>query len=109
MATRNGIDIRDVSNMERHVANQIMLCNKFVISSLQLKQEKLTNDEISSIKFRVGKAVSEFITMKFALKGTRLGNLYAKPIQRQLDNLGNILKEINNGKIFTRRDVRNSN
>lgn len=94
MATRNGIDIRDVSNMERHVANQIMLCNKFVISSLQLKKEKLTKDEISSIKFRVGKAVSEFITMKFALKGTRLSNLYAKPIQRQLDNLGNILKEM---------------
>lgn len=94
MATRNGIDIRDVSAMERHVANQILLCNKFVISSLQLKKEELTKDEISSIKFRVGKAVSEFITMKFALKGTRLGNLYAKPIQRQLDNLGNILKEM---------------
>lgn len=94
MATRNGIDIRDVSIMERHVANQILLCNEFVVSSLQLKKDELTKDEISSIKFRVGKAVSEFITMKFALKGTRLGNLYAKPIQRQLDNLSNILKEM---------------
>lgn len=94
MATRDGIDIRDVSTMERHVAQKIMACNKFVINSLQQKKEELTKDEISSIRFRVGQAVSEFITIKFALKKSRLGKIYEKPIQRQLDNLSNILKEI---------------
>lgn len=94
MATRKGIDIREVSTMERHVANKVMTCNKFVVSILQSKKEKLTKDEISSIKYRTGKAISEFVTLKFALKGSHIGKVYEKPIQRQLDNLGNILKEI---------------